>query len=239
MTKTKISPPIFPVRSYSPNKRYTMDYTMFAPNVWFLIVIANFSKRVWGDVYPSKEEKNVICLLKEIIDTEGTFCKILQSDNGGEFTGNRMKAFLKGKCIVVHGRSFHPQSQATIERFNGTIKTIVTKFCKSQNVVVFTIVELRPVLKICLDLYMRQIHSSTNYRPYELHYGIFLASLRPMFDYKNFDNNSIHHSQLGRSVSHTEYKIMMATASRNQSKRNARNFKQAYMKHLYLFTLKN
>jgi transposase InsO family protein len=232
MTKTKISPPIFPIRSYSPNERFTMDYTQFAPNVWFLIVIANFSKRVWGDVYPSKQEKNVIRFLQEIMDTEGTFCEILQSDNGGEFIGNDLRAFLKGKCIAIHGRPFHPQSQATIERFNGTIKTIVTKYCKSRNVTVFSIEELQPVLKICLDIYMRQIHSSTNFRPYELHYGIVLATLRPMFDYRNFDVDCIHHSMLGTSRSEEEIRKMRAVASRNQCKRNARNFKQAYLKHL-------
>ena len=232
--KTRVSAPIFPVRSYGPNERYTMDYTQFAPNVWFLFVIANFSKRVWGEVYATKEEVNVIMLLSSIREKEGRFCDVLQSDNGGEFIGNDLIAYLDGVCIHIFGRPFHPQSQATIEKFNKTIKPIVAKYLLANNIQVFHYEELRSVLCICLDMYNRSVHSSTKCRPYELHYGITLTLRNPQYDLSTLNEFTINIHHLGEQLAEKVYTRMLATASRNQTKRNARNFRIAYNKHLYV-----
>jgi len=58
--------------------------------------------------------------------------KILQSDNGREFVNsiiNEIKE-LWPECIIVHGRSRHPQSQGSIERSNQDVENMLRAWMK-------------------------------------------------------------------------------------------------------------
>jgi hypothetical protein len=77
-----VKPPIYPISSSKLNERWVMDYTQFESNFWLLVIIDNFSRKVWTHGYSTKQERNVIEKLKEIFNSSGT-PSILQSDNGG------------------------------------------------------------------------------------------------------------------------------------------------------------
>jgi len=106
VSTTKIDQPtlIYPVRSFRPNERWTVDYTQLEENIWLLFIIDNFDKIVWGQVFPTKEEQNVIDLFLWIVNNCCCKPQILQSDNGGEFTGHSLQQVLAAMLVIlIHG----------------------------------------------------------------------------------------------------------------------------------------
>ena len=66
-----------------------MDYTQFQSKFWMLVIIDCFSRRVWTDVFPTKEEQNVISTLQSLFHLK-LVPLIIQSDNGGvSFNNNK------------------------------------------------------------------------------------------------------------------------------------------------------
>lgn len=54
--------------------------------------------------------------------------RVLQSDNGGEFNNELMKAFIERHPHIKHVNSSprHPQSNGAVEKANHTVKTIMS-----------------------------------------------------------------------------------------------------------------
>ena len=102
LVRSKGCPPtkIFPIRGYRPNDRWIANYTELVPGVWVLIIIDLFSKQAFGEVYNSKEEKNVIELFLKLSRKYGN-PSIFHSDNGGEFTGKRLNNILQELLVQV------------------------------------------------------------------------------------------------------------------------------------------
>jgi hypothetical protein len=82
------------------------------------------SKFSWCRELKTKQADEVASALLGIYNNEGVEYEILQSDNGGEFTGDLWKEVMDAiQAQSVRGRPRHPQSQGCVERLNGTIKT--------------------------------------------------------------------------------------------------------------------
>lgn len=73
------------------NKIYSHNKSQYN---YLLCIIDHFSKYAKTFLMETKEAKEVLKYLKIYIDTIGT-PKIIQSDNGGEFTAKIIKDFLK------------------------------------------------------------------------------------------------------------------------------------------------
>jgi transposase InsO family protein len=78
---------------------------------------------------PSKEARHVAENLLQLFFQFGP-CKILQSDNGKEFTAQIIKdlKIMWPGLVIVNGRPRHPQSQGLVERRNSTLCDILGKF---------------------------------------------------------------------------------------------------------------
>jgi hypothetical protein len=200
VSKTQVNQPtlIFPVRSFRPNERWTVDYTQLEEKVWLLFLIDNFDKIVWGCAFQTKEEQNVMDLFSWIVQTFNCKPLLLQSDNGGEFVGNRLKHLLTVMSVdILHGRSYHPQSQATIERFNRTFKSSLLLFLLENDILLENIDEVNKAIQILLDRYNRRVHSSTKCRPYELHFGIRLHEIHPQICWDTYQQKTFDLKDLG------------------------------------------
>ena len=53
---------------------------------------------------------------------------ILQSDNGKEFTAKVIEEVVQrwpGRCVIVRGRPYHPQSQGCVEKGHTSVKSMI------------------------------------------------------------------------------------------------------------------
>lgn len=95
---------------------------------WILNAVDAYSKKAWSEVIESKSKENVLSGFKKIVKKIGLF-KILQSDNGKEFVNEDMDNYLKSIDVKhITSQPYRPQSQGIIERFNGTLKTILFRY---------------------------------------------------------------------------------------------------------------
>lgn len=100
---------------------------------YLLTIIDIFTKKAF--VYPLRNNS-----IPDVIRALGLFLrevdekpKIINCDNGGEFK-EETRAFLKKHDIVMINSSPHsPQSQAFVERFNGTLKRSIMKSIAKTN----------------------------------------------------------------------------------------------------------
>ncbi|CAF4134003.1 unnamed protein product [Rotaria magnacalcarata] len=101
---------------------------------WILHCRDHFTKYSWAYALPSKEARYVAESLLQLFFQFGS-CKILQSDNGKEFTAQIIKD-LKIKwpqLVILNGRPRHPQSQGLVERGNSTLCDILGKFMQDRD----------------------------------------------------------------------------------------------------------
>lgn len=91
----------------------------------------NFSKFCMLRGLMDKKPSSIIEALKEIFTTIGA-PRIIQTDNGGEFVNKDFKTYLQTHwpCIQQHirGSPYHPQSQGSVERANGHVKSMLKKY---------------------------------------------------------------------------------------------------------------
>jgi hypothetical protein len=101
---------------------------------WILHCRDHFTKYSWGYAVPSKEARHVAENLLSLFYQFGP-CKILQSDNGKEFTAQVIKDLKKlwPGLIILNGRPRHPQSQGLVERGNSTLCDILGKLMHDRN----------------------------------------------------------------------------------------------------------
>jgi len=82
--------------------------------------IDHFSCFPWVYCTRTKLPDEVLKNLDNLFDNFG-ICDILQSDNGGEFTADRVNEYLQHLNIkFVHGKPRTPREQGKVEKFNGT-----------------------------------------------------------------------------------------------------------------------
>jgi hypothetical protein len=221
--QTKNPPaPIFPFVMTKPNERWTMDFSQFKKNFWLLLVIDSYTRRIWGEVFSTKEEKNVIHFL-EHLRIDYRLPQWIQSDNGGEFIGKELSLYL-GKHYVNHinGRPYHPQSQGICERANRTVKSGLAKQIIQLSLNSISIEQCRDLLKSFLHSYNIKIHSSTGFSPYSIYHNIKVNN--------NPGYNEVLHKEgiPGKLMSEEEIQQMHMKVSTNISNRAKSNQKFRY-----------
>lgn len=85
----------------------------------------------YPDVYPlhSVTAKQVVKALTQFISVIG-IPRIIQSDQGSNFTSNLFSQVLKQLHIQHHlSSAYHAQSQGALERFHRTLKSLLRSYC--------------------------------------------------------------------------------------------------------------
>ncbi|CAF2827954.1 unnamed protein product [Rotaria sp. Silwood2] len=142
---------------------------------WILHCRDHYSKCSWGYPLVSKEAQRVADHLSTLFYQFGP-CKILQSDNGREFTASVIKN-LKNVwpgLVIINGRPRHPENQGLVERGNSTLCQILGKFMEDRNTTSWTTWLLPAIYSMNTSL-----TRGVNMTPYEIVFG-----QKPRVDYK-------------------------------------------------------
>ena len=101
-------------------------------NEYLLTIMDPVSR--YPEAFPirSSHSKVIIAKLTEFFTKFG-FPEIVQSDQGSNFTSKIFKETLRELGIrQVFSSAYHPESQGALERFHGTLKKMLTKYCFTQ-----------------------------------------------------------------------------------------------------------
>ncbi|CAF4558114.1 unnamed protein product [Rotaria sp. Silwood2] len=134
---------------------------------WILHCRDHFSKFSWAFPMKTKEARFVAEHLVSLFYQFGP-CKILQSDNGKEFTASVIKdlKIVWPGLVIINGRPRHPQSQGLVERGNATLCDVLGKFMTDRNTTHWT---------TCLPPVVYSLNTSlargVNMTPYEIVFG--------------------------------------------------------------------
>jgi hypothetical protein len=123
---TKTKPTITPIVSYGCCHRIQLDLMdmRFSPAgdyKWILQIKSHFSRYVWLTALKDKESTSTATVFSTWLDFNG-FCKIVQCNNDIEFKGALHRKCLKYGIKIINGRAYHPETQGSVERANGTYK---------------------------------------------------------------------------------------------------------------------
>lgn len=99
---------------------------------YILTVVDLFSKYVYLEPLTSKKQSHVESAIQRILDAlahDGlSKPQIMQADNAKEF--KYMKSWFAERDItLIHSDAYSPNFQGQVERMNGTVKKLLTKFC--------------------------------------------------------------------------------------------------------------
>jgi transposase InsO family protein len=129
-----------------------------------MVIIDLFSKYAWVRPMRNKTSDTTRDTIKDIIDTNGTKPKAIQSDNGLEFT-SKFDQYLKSQSIKhIFSSSHTPQSQGAVERLNKTLKGFLYRYMTANNTK-----RWYNVFDEIATSYNSSIHTTTRKRPDELY----------------------------------------------------------------------
>ncbi|CAG2216504.1 unnamed protein product [Mytilus edulis] len=115
-----------PIPATYPNSRWQIDLKKMPCYKGFNYVcniLDCYSRFAFGCATKTKTAKEIADVVLKYIYLYGA-PRILQSDNGKEFTNKDLEGVVeKFKSKQIHGRPYHPQSQGRVERFNRTMTT--------------------------------------------------------------------------------------------------------------------
>jgi hypothetical protein len=132
-----------------------------------LVVVDCFSKFLWVFPMMDKQASTVIAHLSSLFMRYEGFPKVLQSDNGGEFTAAESRIWYEANGIIFRtSRPNKPSTNGQVERTNGTLKSaIYADFLRSGQ---YSFINW---LDSYTMAYNTMVHTSTGYTPFELHKG--------------------------------------------------------------------
>jgi len=144
---------------------------------WILHCQCHYSKFSWEFALESKEAGPVSAYLLELFHSFGP-CKILQSDNGREFTATVIKNLrnIWPGLIIINGRPRHPQTQGLMEKVNATLCQILGKLMEDRKTTAWSIC-LPPTLYSMNTSLARGVQMT----PYEIVFG-----QKPRADYDSW-----------------------------------------------------
>ena len=134
---------------------------------YLLNLIDHFSKYACSFLLKDKKANTVLFCIKECFKKIG-IPKQLGTDNGSEFSNNKMKNYLdENKIKFIHGSAYNPRSQGAIERLHRTIKNslLCRKIDKGNKF------DLEYELNFIINNYNNTIHETTQFTPNELFYS--------------------------------------------------------------------
>lgn len=134
---------------------------------WILHCRDHFSKYSWAFPMKTKEARFIAEHLLSLFYQFGP-CKILQSDNGKEFTAQVIKdlKITWSGIVFINDCPRHLQSQGLVERGNATLCDILENFMADRNTTHWTIC-LLPVIYSMNTSLAREV----NMAPYEIVFG--------------------------------------------------------------------
>lgn len=116
-----------PIISKAPYNIIEMDLAEYDKNI-LLNVIDVFTRFAWTEIVKDKKPKTIIEALKKILRRMEKTPKLIISDNGREFKNKTMAKFLEKENIKqLFGIAGNPQGQGIIERFNQSLKRLISK----------------------------------------------------------------------------------------------------------------
>ncbi len=157
-----------PIIATKPMERWQIDLIEYKSShnhgtTFYLTVIDCFSKFAWVVPLTSKHSRKIAAALKQIFKEVGK-PQIVQSDNGTEFK-DEVDALLQELNIQhIMSSAYSPQSNAQIERFNGTIKRAIHAHMNKTQMRIYV-----PALPNLVKAYNRVPHGTTGYAPIDLH----------------------------------------------------------------------
>ncbi len=133
-------------------------------NFKLAVIVDNLSKYAFIEIISNKAAINVLPVLMKYINTIG-IPKILLTDNGTEFVNNIFSDYCKNNNIEHRKtRPYNPRCNGIVERFNKTIKDMLTKeYIKNKNDF-----NLKLALENCVFVYNHKVHNSTKFKPFDL-----------------------------------------------------------------------
>lgn len=135
---------------------------------WILTCVDVFSKFAFTYPLKAKNAESVVSNMKNLFYKHGT-PKIIQCDNGKEFTNSTFSSLCKSfKIKLIHSRPRHPQSNGQVERFNQTLTRYLSKFIAEKEGSTKRWVEI--IDAVTYDYNVAQ-HNATGKSPFLLFYG--------------------------------------------------------------------
>ena len=158
------------IRSNKPLERCQIDLVQLArilttkPFKYLFTMVDHFSKYARARWIPDKKSITVIKALKSCLTTHNK-PRMIQSDNGGEFSSREFKQFLL-KYNIEHkfGPPYRPKWQGAVESFNKTIQIFLemAKYQYKENY------DLEDSVNDFLIYYNNRKHSTTGIAPYHV-----------------------------------------------------------------------
>ena len=140
---------------------FQMDYTdfqSFGRSKGILVAVDVLSKKMYTKATVHNTQKNAIRMIETQLPPT---IKILMTDNGSEFTGGHIQAWLKARGIKhLRGKPSVPQSQGIVERANQTIKSMLFKYMQA-----YGTRDWPRILKQITNNYNETVHSVIMMRP--------------------------------------------------------------------------
>ncbi len=130
---------------------------------FLLTVIDCLSKFAWVPL-KNKQAATVDKALEQIIATAGAGPVTLQTDSGGEFEDEFEKTLARQGILHVHSRSYNPQANEQIERFNVTLKRMIYAHMLKHSTKTFV-----PHLQAMVTTYNGLYHTGIKQTPTETH----------------------------------------------------------------------
>ncbi|CAF1052565.1 unnamed protein product [Brachionus calyciflorus] len=162
--------PLKSIKCHYPMQLVTMDIVGPLPitsngNKYILVVCCHFSKFVVLFALADQQAETVANSLLEFILVFGLFTNVL-TDQGTNFQSELMKKLYELLDIYqLKTSAYHPQCNGITERFNRTLKTMLSCFSnENQN-------NWDQLIKKLAFAYNSSVHNATNYTPYELMFG--------------------------------------------------------------------
>jgi transposase InsO family protein len=123
---------------------------------YILTCIDFFTRYTWARPLKKKASRDVMEAMEDICSKAGVYCKILQRDNGLEFSGH-LTTWLDGHNIQgIKTLSYSPQSNGLIENFNNQLRKMLRELMiRHGNLVWYN------QLDLCCSIKNRQRNSTT------------------------------------------------------------------------------
>lgn len=134
---------------------------------YILTVVDLFSKYVYLEALTSKKQLHVEAAMQRILDALARDGlpkpSIMQADNAKEFKSTK-SWFADRDITLIHSDAYSPNSQGQVERMNGTVKKLLTKFR-----IQYQTNNWPKLLPLIANNINTSISETTGYTPYQLH----------------------------------------------------------------------
>lgn len=118
-----------------------------------------FSKKAWAYPLKTKNSSEVAANMKKIVN-ESPNLKVVQSDNGTEFKGELDDLLNENGIKHQLSRTYTAQSNGGVEKFNGTLKSMIYQHLTKFNTKVYV-----DVLPSLVENYNSRVHGTTKEVP--------------------------------------------------------------------------